>query len=143
MHFLTCVIAIAAAATQSFANAAPLVPRGSSELVSGKYIIQLRPDTDVASIAAHHSKVRSIQARNLARRSSDGLVGRGMEREFQIGDFKAYAGTFDKKTVDELKALPEVNAEEEPGMARSGANIPLGACCRTRLHHDHQFSADS
>jgi hypothetical protein len=129
MHFLTCVIAIAAAATQLFANAAPLIPRRSSDLVPGKYIIQLRPDTDVASIAAHHSKVRSIRARNLARRSGDGLVGTGMEREFQIGDFKAYAGSFDKKTIEELKALPEVSVEEKQVMARSGANISLGACC--------------
>jgi hypothetical protein len=33
----------------------------------------------------------------------------GLEREFQIGEFKAYSGSFDDATVEELKAMPEVS----------------------------------
>jgi oryzin len=108
MQFFTHILTLAAAAAPFIANAAPLASRAADEFIPGKYIIQLKPDTDVASIAVHHNRVRSIHARNLARR--DGAVTGGMEREFQIGDFKAYAGSFDETTIEELKAMPEVNS---------------------------------
>jgi oryzin len=107
MQFFTRVLSLAAAAAPFIASAAPLAPRAVDDLIPGKYIIQLKPETDIASIAAHHSKVRSIHARNLARRT-DGDSSAGMEREFQIGDFKAYAGSFDAATIEELKAMEEV-----------------------------------
>lgn len=107
MQFFTCLAALAAVAAPFLVGAAPVSPRAANEVIPGKYIIQLKPDTDVASIAAHHSKVRSIYARNLARRSEDDSSV-GVEHEFQIGDFKAYAGSFDDATIEELKALPEV-----------------------------------
>jgi len=90
------------------AHAAPFAST-TNALVPGKWIVQLKPGTDAASIAAHHNKVRSIRARNLGRRNGDGVVGGDMEREFEIGDFKAYVGSFDHTTVEELKALPEVS----------------------------------
>jgi oryzin len=117
MQFFTRIFALAAAAAPFVANAAPVASRAADELIPGKYIIQLKPETDVASITLHHDKVRSIYARNLARRDGiaevvgglvDGLVG-GLEREFQIGDFKAYSGAFDDSTIEELKAMPEVS----------------------------------
>jgi oryzin len=111
MQFFTRVLSLAAAAAPFIASAAPLASRAGDGLIPGKYIIQLKPDTDIASIAAHHNKVRSIHARNLARRD-DGAGSVGMEREFQIGDFKAYAGSFDDLTIEELKAMDEVCREE-------------------------------
>jgi oryzin len=109
MQFFTRILTLAAAATPFIANAAPLASRAADEFIPGKYIIQLKPDTDVASIAAHHNRVRSIHARNLARRDGDAAVSGGMEREFQIGGFKAYAGSFDETTIEELKAMDEVS----------------------------------
>jgi oryzin len=109
MQFFTRILTLAAVAAPFIASAAPLASRATDEFIPGKYIIQLKPDTDVASIAAHHNRVRSIHARNLARRDGDAAVSSGMEREFQIGDFKAYAGSFDENTIEELKAMPEVS----------------------------------
>ena len=109
MQFFTRVLALAATAVPFLTQAAPLSPRSTDDLIAGKYIIQLRPDTDIASIAAHHNKVRDIHARNLARRDSDGDVSTGVEREYDFGSFKGYAGSFDDATIEELKALPEVS----------------------------------
>jgi len=108
MQFFTRIVALAAAAAPFLAHAAPVEAPRANEVIPGKYIVQLKPDTDVASIAAHHNKVRSIHARNLARRGNDGPSGSPVEREFGFGDFKAYAGSFDDATLEELKTLPEV-----------------------------------
>jgi oryzin len=111
MQFLTRITALAAvaAAAPFFANAAPVAPP-MNEIIPGKYIVQLKPNVDVESIAAHHNVVRSIHARNLARRDGDdGPGGAPVDREFGFGDFKAYSGSFDDATVEELKALPEVS----------------------------------
>ncbi|KAF1850363.1 subtilisin-like protease-like protein [Cucurbitaria berberidis CBS 394.84] len=111
MQFFTRFLALAATAVPFIAQAAPLAPR-AAELIPGKYIIQLKPGTDIASIAAHHNKVREIHARNLARRD-DAEVSAGIERQYDIGDFKGYAGSFDAATIEELKALPEVLVVEQ------------------------------
>jgi hypothetical protein len=92
----------------------PVDPPRADEIIPGKYIVQLKPDTDVASITAHHNKVRSIHARNLARRGGDGPNGTPVEREYGFGNFKAYAGSFDDATIEELKALPEVSRVAVP-----------------------------
>jgi oryzin len=108
MQLFTRFTALAAAAAPFFALAAPVTTPPANEIIPGKYIVQLKPDTDVASIAAHHNKVRSIYARNLARRGDDVPGGAPVEREYGFGDFKGYAGSFDEATVEELKSLPEV-----------------------------------
>ncbi|KAF1922620.1 subtilisin-like protein [Didymella exigua CBS 183.55] len=110
MQFFTRAVAIAAAVTPFFACAAPVSARqAADEIIPGKYIVQLKPDADVASIAAHHNVVRGIHARNLARRDNAAAEEEaGVEREFEFGDFKGYSGAFDAATVEELKTLPEV-----------------------------------
>jgi hypothetical protein len=108
MQSFTRYIALAAAALPFMVQAAPFTPRAAIDL-NGKYIIQLKADTDIASIASHHNKVREIHARNLARRDSQS-ASTGIEREFHLGNFKGYAGSFDDATIEELKALPEVSA---------------------------------
>lgn len=119
MQFLTRAIALAAACTPFFASAAPVSARqGADDIIPGKYIIQLKPETDVASIVAHHNLVREIHARNLAKRDSVAAEEEaGVEREYGFGDFKGYAGAFDAATVDELKALPEVRSLTYPRFA--------------------------
>jgi oryzin len=109
MQFFTRVTALAAAAAPLFANAAPVEAPRPKEIIPGKYIVQLKSDIDVASILAHHNTVRSIHARNLARRGDDGSAGAPVEHEYDFGNFKAYAGSFDDATIEELKALPEVS----------------------------------
>jgi oryzin len=102
MQLFARVLALAATAVPFFAQAAPL-SKHSSDPIPGKYIVLLQPETNISSVAAHHSKVRELHRRNLARRDIDGI-----EREYDLGDFKGYAGAFDDATIEELKALPEV-----------------------------------
>lgn len=109
MQFLTRLAALAAVAAPFLAIAAPFK---QSEVVKGKYIIQLRPDVDVATIAAHHHKVRDIHRRNLSKRdlSADAPETGGVENEYGFGDFHGYSGGFDEATIEELKKLPEVRS---------------------------------
>jgi len=120
MHLFTRFFAIAAAAAPLFESTAALALRATNdnETVPGKWIIQLKPDTDIASIAAHHNKVRDIRARNLGRRDVDCEDG---ERSFDFGSFKGYAGSFDDKTIEELKAMPEVMVVEQDYIMRISA----------------------
>ncbi|KAF2260681.1 subtilisin-like protease-like protein [Lojkania enalia] len=112
MQFFSRFIALVATAVPLFANAYPIVGK-MGEIVPGKYIVQLKPDVDVAAIAAHHVKVREIHASNVQKRSLD-EEGLGVEHEFNIGTFHGYSGGFDAVTIEELKALPEVlNVEED------------------------------
>lgn len=110
MQFFTRAIALAAAATPFFASAAPVSGRQTADgIIPGKYIIRLKPETDIASIATHHNVVREIHARNLAKRHiTVAEEEAGVEREYGFGGFKGYSGAFDAATVEELKAMPEV-----------------------------------
>jgi oryzin len=125
MQSFTRIIGFLAAAAP-FVAAAPLAPREESTDIPGKYLVQLKPNTDIASIAAHHNKVREIHARNLARRDGQDESA-GKEREFQLGDFVGYSGSFDDATVEELKALPEVCALCLS--AASSLTHDTGPCC--------------
>lgn len=110
MQFFTRAIALAAAATPFFASAAPAPSRQTDGKIPGKYIVRLRPETDIAAIATHHNVVREIHARNLAKRHlTIAEEEAGVEREYGFGGFKGYSGAFDAATIEELKALPEVS----------------------------------
>jgi oryzin len=111
MQFFTRAIALGAAAASFLASAVPLpAPQEAGGIIPGKYIIQLKPETDIASIAAHHSAVREIHARNLAKRDiTVAEAEAGVEHEYSFGDFKGYAGAFDAATIEEVKSLPEVS----------------------------------
>lgn len=107
MQFITRLAVLAIAATPFVAQAAPFK---KEEVVPGKWIIQLKPDVDVATIAAHHNRVREIHARNiLTRRDLSAVEVGGVENEYGFGDFHGYSGGFDEATIEELKGLPEVS----------------------------------
>ncbi|KAF2825133.1 subtilisin-like protease-like protein [Ophiobolus disseminans] len=120
MHFFTRFLFLAAPLV---ANAAPFTLTSANALVPGKWIVQLKPGTNAASITAHHDKVRSIRARNLARRDGNPGAGSGVEHEFHIGTFKAYVGSFDATTIEELKALPEVLVVEQDYIMTTSALV--------------------
>jgi hypothetical protein len=108
MQFITRLAAVAAIALPFLASAAPFK---QSEVVKGKYIIQLRPDVDIATIAQHHLKVREIHRRNILSRrdlSGDDAETEGVENEYSFGDFHGYSGGYDEATIEELKKMPEV-----------------------------------
>ena len=115
------VLALAVAAAPFFAQAAPLSTRSSEDIVAGKYLVQLMPDVDIASIASHHQKVRSVKARKLGRR--DNADKDANIQEYDLGDFKGYAGSFDSATIAELEAMPEVMLVEKDFMMHSFALV--------------------
>lgn len=123
MQLFTQFVAIAAAAAPLFTCADAFALRSTNDIIPGKWLIQLKPETDIASIASHHNKVRNIHARNLGRRNGDGPVGGGMERSFHFGNFKAYAGSFDDRTIEELKAMPEVLVVEQDYIMTTSALV--------------------
>ncbi|KAJ4299049.1 hypothetical protein N0V90_004293 [Kalmusia sp. IMI 367209] len=102
------LLALAAAAIPFLTQAAPVSTPVAGQVVSGKWIITLQPNADVATIASHISKVREIHARNIGHRSvAEDELG-GVERQYGFGSFKGYAGSFDEATIEELRNLPEV-----------------------------------
>ncbi|XP_014558239.1 hypothetical protein COCVIDRAFT_36444 [Bipolaris victoriae FI3] len=123
MRFFTRFTALVTAAAPFVALAAPVAAPPTDDIIPGRYIIQLKPDTDIAAVAAHHNKVRSIHARNLARRSDNAPAGEPVEREYGFGDFKGYAGSFDEATIEELKTLPEVLVVEPDFIVRTSAIV--------------------
>jgi oryzin len=98
MQLFSRLIAFAAAILPFLSDAAPVSTR-SADVIPGKYIVQFMPDTDAASIAAHHHTVRSLARRDEA----------AVDREFNLGEFKGYVGSFDAATANALNALPEVS----------------------------------
>lgn len=109
MQFFTRVLAFAAAAAPFLGLAAPVSTAVAGQVIPGKWIITLKPDADIAAVAAHKLKVREIHARNIARRDVSERESGGIEREYGFGEFKGYSGSFDAATVDELKNMPEVS----------------------------------
>jgi hypothetical protein len=93
MQLMFRLIAFAAAVSPFLPNAAPVLMR-SADVIPG-----FMPSTDATSIAAHHHTVRSLVRRDEP----------DVEREFDLGNFKGYLGSFDAATADALKALPEVS----------------------------------
>jgi oryzin len=118
MRFFIRILAFAATAAPFLAQAVPLTAAPlllganstNAEVVLGRYIITLDPATDAASVTLHHNKVREIYSRNLARRdvNNEEDPGEGVDKTYELGDFKGYAGSFDAATIEELIALPEV-----------------------------------
>jgi oryzin len=98
MQLISGLFVFIAAVSPFFTNAAPASTR-SADVIPGKYIVQFVAGTDTASISAHHNTVRSLVRRDKAT----------VEREFDLGDFKGYVGSFDVVTADALNALPEVS----------------------------------
>ncbi|KAF1993915.1 subtilisin-like protein [Amniculicola lignicola CBS 123094] len=108
MQAFTRLLALAAAALPFLATAAPVFTAPADEIVPGKYIVQLRPDVDISTIATHILNVREIHARNIARREVSEEETGGIEHEYSFGDFHGYSGSFDAATIAELEALDEV-----------------------------------
>ncbi|KAF1914948.1 subtilisin-like protease-like protein [Ampelomyces quisqualis] len=125
MQFFTRINAVAVATVLLFANITPVASRTTNNAVAGRYIVLLKPDT-TDSLDAHYNNVRSIHARNLRRNIYNSSTGIG--HKYQIGDFLGYAGSFDKYTIKELKALPEVLSVELDSIVKpSSYNLELSS----------------
>ncbi|KAI1970652.1 hypothetical protein LOZ53_005979 [Ophidiomyces ophidiicola] len=108
MHFLK----------SSFLFLLPLVaasplPQEDSDIVPGKYIVTLKDGVTQADIESHKSWVSSIHSSNLAAAAAAGHTGLesdGIRKVFQIHDFKAYSGSFDAKTAEDIRRNPLVKS---------------------------------
>ncbi|KXH48240.1 alkaline protease [Colletotrichum nymphaeae SA-01] len=80
--------------------ASPLIAKVSSEgtIVPDKYIVRVAPGTYDTDFESHLSWVANVHKRSLSRRSTAGV-----EKTFNVGDFKAYAGEFDAETIAEIE----------------------------------------
>lgn len=89
--------------------------RRSSQKIPGKYIVTFKPGTDAAAIESHTLWATDLHKRNLERRdSTHGDTPAGIEKNYKIKDFAAYAGSFDDATIEEIRKSADVaNVEED------------------------------
>ena len=84
------------------ALAAPTTKK--SDIIPGKYIVTLKPGVDAAAAVSHLTWVNDVHKRSLGKRDTAGV-----EKEYGIKDWHAYAGEFDDATIAEIKANPDVS----------------------------------
>jgi len=96
----------------SLAQAVPVSAAVAGQFIPGRWIVTLKASAGGATVASHMAKVREIHARNARRRSLAPQEVGGIERQYSIGNFKGYAGSFDAATIEELRSLPDVNLTE-------------------------------
>ena len=79
------------------------------QAIPGKYIVVLKETLSSNKIAAHRQWASDIHARSLERRDPQaGEAPAGIEKEYSINKFNGYAGSFDKATIEEIKASDDV-----------------------------------
>ncbi|KAF4998603.1 hypothetical protein FGRMN_2929 [Fusarium graminum] len=105
---------IALAATIFFgcglAVPAPAVPQAEAgAIIPGSYIITLKPEVDAIKAKSHIKWVDGVHKRSLTKREAD--VGVEKVYDSKAG-FQGYAGTFDSKTITEIKKSADVAAVE-------------------------------
>ncbi|KAI8962589.1 alkaline proteinase [Daldinia sp. FL1419] len=78
------------------------------EIIPNKYIVTLKDGVTSEDFKSHVNWARSVHARSLNKRDTVGV-----EREYQINKFNAYAGEFDAETLEQIKSHPDVAEIEE------------------------------
>ncbi|KAI1475039.1 hypothetical protein K445DRAFT_72960 [Daldinia sp. EC12] len=78
------------------------------EIIPNKYIVTLKEGVTSADFKSHVNWARSVHARSLNKRDTAGV-----EREYNIASFNAYAGEFDEETLEQIKNHPDVAEIEE------------------------------
>ncbi|KAI3572361.1 peptidase S8/S53 domain-containing protein [Fusarium oxysporum f. sp. albedinis] len=73
------------------------------DTVPDKYIVTLKSDATESKVSAHLNWVSDVHRRSLSKRDTTGV-----EKKFNIKNWNAYSGEFDKETIDEIKKSPEV-----------------------------------
>lgn len=82
---------------------APITKR--DDIIPGKFIVTLKPGVDAAAAESHLNWVTDVHKRSFAKRNTAGI-----EKKYEIKDWKAYAGEFDEATIAEIKASPDVSS---------------------------------
>ncbi|KAE8375161.1 Alkaline protease 1 [Aspergillus bertholletiae] len=87
--------------------------RRASEKLPGKYIVTFKSGIDEAKIQEHTTWATNIHRRSLERRGASGDLPVGIERNYKINQFAAYAGSFDDATIEEIRKNEDVAYVEE------------------------------
>ncbi|KAB8250858.1 subtilisin-like protein [Aspergillus flavus] len=88
--------------------------RRAAEKLPGKYIVTFKPGIDEAKIQEHTTWATNIHQRSLERRgATGGDLPVGIERNYKINKFAAYAGSFDDATIEEIRKNEDVAYVEE------------------------------
>jgi len=103
VNFRNLSILLGALLPTAFAAPAP-VTKDSVNVIQGKYIITFRPGVDSDAVLSHLSWVSDVQKRSLARRKTAGV-----QKTYEISQWKGYAGEFDDATIAEIEANPDVS----------------------------------
>lgn len=83
--------------------------RRAAEKLPGKYIVTFKPGIDEAKIQEHTTWATNIHQRSLERRgATGGDLPVGIERNYKINKFAAYAGSFDDATIEEIRKNEDV-----------------------------------
>lgn len=87
---------------------APTSITKKDDIIPGKFIVTLKPGVDAAAAEAHLNWASDVHKRSFAKRNTAGI-----EKKFDIKNWKAYAGEFDEATIAEIKANPDVSSDSE------------------------------
>lgn len=100
----------AGARQQSTMPLAPVLTPESPHLINNSYIIMLKPGVDAQTMLMHFDLVSSTHAEHpLNGESSDA----GLKHVYDGPKAKGYAGTFSDRTVERIRAQPEVDYVEQ------------------------------
>lgn len=106
-------LAIATAALfVSYSASAPIAQDGEARIASehgkvieGSYIVTLKSGLSTTDLKSHVEWVGDVHKRSIAKRDT-----KGVERTYAGQyDFRAYAGSFDKDTLAEIRKNPDVS----------------------------------
>lgn len=78
---------------------------GPTNIIPNKYIVTLRNGISSDDKEEHITWVNGIQARSLEYHDLAGI-----ERNYSIANFQAYAGAFNKATIARVKNSPDVSS---------------------------------
>lgn len=94
------------------AAVASALPAQTGGVVPGKFVVALKPSTEV-DIDLHARWVSDVHSASLARRGEDPNVAvfSGIDRTFSFPGFQGYSGSFDEETVEILKFNTSVSLE--------------------------------
>ncbi|KAE8349339.1 subtilisin-like protein [Aspergillus coremiiformis] len=82
---------------------------GGAEKLPGKYIVTFKSGIKPAKIRQHTTWATTLHRRSLERRdAADGEPPSGIEHSYRINKFAGYAGSFDDKTIDEIRKNEDV-----------------------------------
>ena len=86
---------------------APIVTPSTPHLINSSYIVMFKPDVDPAAVLMHLNFLDSANAEDSL--SADA----GLKHVYDGPKTKGYAGSFSDKTVERIRAQPEVEYVEQ------------------------------